>query len=109
MNFHQREGNRSERQLGPERHRDLQVVVGNPKRKDTKNMFDALRNRFVPNKVVLFKPTNEESTEIARLAEFTRYMSCIDSKATAYICKDRACELPMAYVEKALKIFDGTS
>jgi uncharacterized protein YyaL (SSP411 family) len=82
------------------------VVVGNPKRSDTKNMFSALRNRFAPNKVVLFKPMTEESTEIARLAEFTRYMFPIEGKATAYICKDRACELPMTDIEKALKVFD---
>ena len=31
------------------------VVVGNPKRNNTKNMLDALRNRFAPGKVVLFK------------------------------------------------------
>jgi uncharacterized protein YyaL (SSP411 family) len=82
------------------------VVVGNQSDKNIKSMLALFRNRFAPNKVLLFKPTNDESTEITRLAEFTRYMSPIGGKTTFYICKDHTCELPVTDIEKALKIFD---
>jgi uncharacterized protein YyaL (SSP411 family) len=82
------------------------VVVGNQSDKNIKSMLTLFRNRFTPNKVLLFKPTNDKSTEITRLAEFTRYMSPIGGKTTFYICKDHTCELPVTDIEKALKIFD---
>ena len=85
------------------------IAERNATAKDTKNMFDAFRKEFEPNKVILFKSTNGESIEITRLAEFTQYLSHIDDKATAYICNDHRCLLPMTDVKKALKVFDYTS
>jgi len=80
------------------------VIVGNPQARDTKDMLDALRKHFIPNKVVLLKPDNQKSPDIIRLAEFTKDQSSIDGKATAYVCLDYACKMPTTDTEKMLEL-----
>jgi uncharacterized protein YyaL (SSP411 family) len=80
------------------------VIVGNPEARDTKDMLDALRRHFIPNKVVLLKPDNQESPDIISLAEFTKDQSSIDGKATAYVCLDYACKLPTTDAKKMLEL-----
>jgi uncharacterized protein YyaL (SSP411 family) len=65
-------------------------------------MLRALREQFVPSKVVLFRPAGE-SPDIARLAEFTRYQRSIDGKATAYVCRHYNCEVPTTDAGAMLK------
>lgn len=69
------------------------VVAGEPGAADVSAMLGALRARFVPNKVVLFRPDGE-SPAISRLADFTRYQASVDGKATAYVCRSYNCEFP---------------
>ena len=48
-------------------------------------MLQALSAHFLPNKVVLLRPTEQESPEIVRLAAYTEPYMSIDDKATAYV------------------------
>jgi len=78
------------------------VITGNSQAQDTKKMLNALGRHFVPNKVVLFIPSGQESSKINRLAEFTKDMPGIDGKATAYVCSDYKCKLPVTHTSKML-------
>ncbi|HEV8713991.1 MAG TPA: hypothetical protein VGX03_14335, partial [Candidatus Binatia bacterium] len=60
-----------------------------------------------PNKVVLLKPTEQKEPEITRLAQFTKYQSSRDGKATAYVCLNYNCKLPTTDVTKMLELLDG--
>jgi uncharacterized protein YyaL (SSP411 family) len=80
------------------------VIAGKSGARDTKAMIQALREHFVPNKVVLFRPTDEESPDIIRLAEYTKYQSSIDGKATAYVCLNYNCKLPTTDSGKMLQL-----
>ncbi|WP_169704458.1 hypothetical protein [Candidatus Kuenenia stuttgartiensis] len=64
------------------------IIAGNPRAVDTRDMLNTLRRHFIPNKIVLLRPTDEETPEITRIAKFTEHQSGIDGKATAYICRD---------------------
>ncbi|MFB0562259.1 MAG: thioredoxin domain-containing protein, partial [Candidatus Lokiarchaeia archaeon] len=79
------------------------VIVGNTQSDDTKTMLKTLGKKFVPNKVVLFVPSEEESPEITNLAEFTKYQSSINNEATAYVCLNYNCKLPTTDIEKMLE------
>ncbi len=81
------------------------VIVGNPQSDDTKAMLRALRGQFIPNKVMLFRPA-EGSGEIAYFPEFTRYLSNMEGKATAYVCLNHKCELPTTDIEKMLELLN---
>lgn len=85
------------------------VIVGNPQAKDTKEMLNALRKHFIPNKVVLLRPSDQEAPDIIRLAKFTEYQSSLDGKATAYVCLDYACKMPVTDAEEMLKLLNVSS
>jgi len=83
------------------------VVVGDEGADDTDALLKAIREQFVPNKVVLFRPAGVESPEISELAEFTRYHKSIKDKATAYVCVNYQCKLPTTDVGEMLKLLSN--
>ncbi len=85
------------------------VITGNIGAEDTKAMIRALRTHFVPNKVVLFRPSEKESPDITMLAGYTKYQSSIDGKATAHVCLNYNCKLPTTDRGKMLELLDVKS
>ncbi|RMD58259.1 MAG: thioredoxin domain-containing protein, partial [Nitrospirae bacterium] len=78
------------------------VVVGEPDKMDTLEMIKNLRDVFIPNKVVLFRPI--DSKDITEIAPFTKYQHSIDGKATAYVCRNYTCKEPTTDVTVMLKL-----
>jgi uncharacterized protein YyaL (SSP411 family) len=77
--------------LGPA----LEIVVsGKPGAKDTDRMLQAIRSRYIPNKVVLLRPDQASEPEIVRLAPYTGPQQSLTGKATAYVCRNQACREP---------------
>ncbi|MDQ3173463.1 MAG: thioredoxin domain-containing protein [Acidobacteriota bacterium] len=83
------------------------VIAGGSQAEDTRAMLNALRIGFIPNKVVLLKPTDQKEPEITRLAAFTKYQSSRDGKATAYVCLNYNCKLPTTEINKMLDLLAG--
>jgi len=83
------------------------VVVGDLNKRDTRRMIKAIRNRFFPNIVVLFRPYGEEKPEVARLAPYTLHHKAFNNKATAYICIDTHCKPPTTDIQKMLRMLTG--
>jgi len=80
------------------------VIVGNPRRKDTISMLDALRKPFLPEKVVLFRPADRKaSADINIIAPFSRPMFAKNDRATAYICQEFTCKLPTTSIDQMLE------
>ena len=69
-------------------------------------MLEALRSRFIPNKVTLLRPMETEAPEINDLAEFVKYQVSIDGKATAYVCQNFSCKVPTTDAEKMLEFLE---
>jgi uncharacterized protein YyaL (SSP411 family) len=59
---------------------------------DVKEMRRAVFARFVPNKVVVHRPSGP--SPITRIAPYTEEQRAIGEKATAYVCTGFACKLP---------------
>lgn len=70
------------------------VIAGKPEASDTQAMLKALRTQFIPDKIVLLRPSDESSPAISHVAEFTKYQLSIHGKATAYVCLNFHCKLP---------------
>jgi uncharacterized protein YyaL (SSP411 family) len=85
------------------------VVAGGPGAPDTREMLSALRSRFIPNAVVLLRPSGEEEPPIAGLAGFTREMAMSGGRATAYVCREFACELPTTDTGRMLELLGEVS
>jgi len=82
------------------------VVAGAPRAADTRALLRAVREPYVPNKVVLLRPTDRQAPPITRLAPFTRYYTAVEGRAAAYVCRNFLCAFPAtdpAQVKNLLK------
>jgi len=80
------------------------IIVGDSKAQDTEDMLQSLHKQFVPNKVVLFRSTEEGEGSITQIAEYTKNHISQNGKATAYVCLNYECKLPTTDIEKMLEL-----
>ncbi|MBD3308644.1 DUF255 domain-containing protein [candidate division KSB3 bacterium] len=83
------------------------VIAGDPQADDTRQMLHALRTTFLPNKVLVFRPTTEASPAIVRVAPYVEPYGSIDGNATAYVCQNQICRLPTTAITVMLDILRG--
>ena len=83
------------------------TVAGRPGSADTTAMLDALRTPFLPNAVVAYRPEPEDTSDITRLAPYTEAQRAQDGRATAYVCRDHACEQPVTDPDRMLEQIEG--
>jgi uncharacterized protein YyaL (SSP411 family) len=69
-----------------------------------KEMLDALRSRFSPNQVLLFRPTGGESAGIDAVAAFAKNYNPVNGRATAYVCSGHACNTPTTEVKELMAL-----
>jgi len=69
-----------------------------------KEMLNALRSRFSPNQVLVFRPAGDESAGIDAVAPFAKKYAPIDGKATAYVCSGHSCKDPTTEVKDLLAL-----
>jgi uncharacterized protein len=77
------------------------VIAGS---EGAKGMLDALRSRYLPNQVLLFRPAGEESAAIDAVAGFAKNYGPVDGKATAYVCSGHTCKDPTTEVNDLLAL-----
>jgi uncharacterized protein len=69
------------------------VIVGDPYARDTLALRAAVGNRYLPNAIVVpVAPADRE--RLADLLPWTLTMKAVDGRATAYLCRNFACETP---------------
>jgi uncharacterized protein YyaL (SSP411 family) len=69
-----------------------------------KEMLDALRSRFSPNQVLVFRPAGQESAGIDAIAAFAKNYGSMGGRATAYVCSGHACKDPTTEVKELLAL-----
>jgi hypothetical protein len=70
------------------------IIAGDSSAKDTRTMVKAIQEEFVPNMVMMLRPTEEASPDIVTLVDDLRHYAAVDGRATAYVCADFHCEAP---------------
>jgi len=85
--------------IGP----SYEIVVSGPAASpDTEKMIKALRGRYIPNGVIMLRPSDQESPEISSLAPFTERQLPLDGRATIYLCRGNTCGAPSTNIEEVL-------
>jgi uncharacterized protein YyaL (SSP411 family) len=79
------------------------VIVGTKDSEDTILMMEALNKSFLPGKVVVFKPKDGSAKRIEDLVSFTAGLSAKAGKATAFVCRNYTCEIPMTDVGEMMR------
>jgi uncharacterized protein YyaL (SSP411 family) len=82
------------------------VIAGDSKADDTAAMLEALRKQFLPNKVVLFRASENGAADISRFAEYAKNHRSLNGKATAYVCLNYECQLPTTDVGEMLELLN---
>ena len=82
------------------------VIVGKSNARDTAEMLRAVRSNFIPNKVIIFRPTNRDNSALDGIAGYTKEFESIDGKATAYVCQNYVCSLPTTDIDKMLELLN---
>ncbi|MDN7025887.1 thioredoxin domain-containing protein [Methanoculleus sp. FWC-SCC1] len=80
------------------------IITGVPGAGDTDAMIGAIRSRFIPNAVILFRPAGGEPPPIASVAPFAQDAVPLEGRATAYVCINYACDIPTTDADEMLDL-----
>lgn len=75
------------------------IIAGKPHADDTKMLLQAVHERFIPNKILLLADGGEGQNYLGARLPIIQSVTMIDGKATAYVCENYACQLPVNEVE----------
>jgi uncharacterized protein YyaL (SSP411 family) len=81
------------------------VIAGEPNGEDTKAMFRALSERFLPSVVTILRP-DDNGAPIDALTGTNQGHALIDEKATAYVCQNFMCSLPTTDAGKMQELLE---
>ena len=77
------------------------VLAGQKDDPQTQEMLKSLYSRFIPNKVVIFRPASEEEAmAIFDIIPFVKGQPALSSKTTAYVCTNYNCKFPTDDIDK---------
>ncbi|HKJ84304.1 MAG TPA: thioredoxin domain-containing protein, partial [Mariprofundaceae bacterium] len=85
------------------------VLAGDRDSADGQAMLKAVRSRFLPDKVVLWRPEGKDAGAVVKLAPFTAEQKAIDGKATAYVCRNFQCNLPTTDPKRVLALLEESA
>ena len=78
------------------------VVVGDRQSEDTRSMLRRIQESFLPNKVVILKPSDSQQKEVVRIAPFTETQVAMNGKTTVYVCQNYACKSPTTEITEMM-------
>ncbi len=76
------------------------ILVG----EDVRPLARALYSRFVPNKIVLAADSSEARARLALWIPSIAGMSALDNRATAHVCRNYTCQLPVSSVDEFVQL-----
>ncbi len=71
------------------------VITGNPDDATTRALVGVVRHRYLPGTTLLLIPPGDRGRQIREIAPFTRSIQAAKGTATAYVCREFACGLPI--------------
>jgi uncharacterized protein YyaL (SSP411 family) len=79
------------------------VVAGDSEKEDTIYMLSEVRKQFLPNKALIFRPTEKLNPEIDNYSNFIQFFDKYEDKATAFVCINKTCKAPTNDIKKAIE------
>jgi len=75
------------------------VVAGDPMSADARALARAAHRQYLPTALVI-PVTPQHRERVAQLLPWIRAMPAKDGQATAYVCRDFACQMPATSAEE---------
>ena len=83
------------------------VIVGHPSSDDTRALRHVVMQRYLPTTIVVPLAVSAR-TRLSALLPWTASMKEVDGRATAYLCRNFACEAPTTDASELERILNGT-
>jgi len=83
------------------------VIAGDTGNDDTNSMLDEVRRQFLPNKSLIFRPTEKLNPEIDNFSNFVQFFDKHDERATAFVCINKTCKAPTNDISEAIKYLNA--
>jgi len=80
------------------------ILVGERGDAGTEALLRTLHSRFVPNRVILLVDSPETRRALAAGIPSIELMQAIDGRASAYVCRNYTCQLPVTEPEKLAEL-----
>lgn len=80
------------------------VIAGQPGAADTRAMLAVVRGRFRPNKTVMLADGAAGQRRLAELHGFLASLQMLEGQATAYVCENNVCALPVTTAQDLAKV-----
>ena len=84
------------------------VIAGHANGEDTRALLRTIHQRFLPSEVVMLADGGDGQRELARRLPFLEGMTMVDGRATAYVCKNGACQLPVTSPDALAKLIQDS-
>ena len=79
------------------------IIAGKLDDIDTQEMLRELNHHFLPDTVVVFKPTDIDNPEIVEYVDFLKDYRAHEGRVTAYVCTNHSCKPPVHETQKVLE------
>ncbi|ELW62264.1 Spermatogenesis-associated protein 20 [Tupaia chinensis] len=79
------------------------VICGDPQAKDTKALLQCVHSIYVPNKVLILAD-GDPSSFLSRQLPFLSTLRRLEDRATAYVCENQACSMPITEPSELRKL-----
>jgi uncharacterized protein YyaL (SSP411 family) len=79
------------------------VIAGDSDKSDTISMIKGFKSQYLPNKSLIFRPTDVNYPPIDSLSNFVQFFVKYKDKATAYVCINKTCKTPTNEIDRALE------
>jgi uncharacterized protein YyaL (SSP411 family) len=80
------------------------AIVGGKDAEDTQTLLREIHTRFIPHRIIaLLDPRSKDAAEIAAKIPLLSGRTSIKGRATAYVCENFACQLPVTSPEELIK------
>ena len=79
------------------------IIAGDRDSQDTKDLLKCVHSHYMPNKVLMLCDGKQDGFLASKLSVF-KTLERKDGKATAYVCENYTCSLPVNSVDELEKI-----
>jgi len=85
------------------------VIAGDRDAEDTLGMIGIANKRFLPRSLLVLHPSGNTAGAIEKLAPFIASQLPLNNQATAYVCQNYVCHLPVTDHQKFADLLDKSA
>ena len=83
------------------------VIAGDSNSEDTRDMIQAIKTTYSPNKVLLLRRTELKPPDIDEFSNFVGFFNNQKDRSTAYVCINKMCKPPTQEVYQIIKYLNS--